>query len=206
MHQLRGPSVLCTKTYIYDVGNVSVSYGYIQHPPKYVLYGPWESHNDIMMGTNCLLTEKLSVYKKYLLLSKELSFLKKKRRRFLFQQFTRQDWSENVRENLMCPRIWIFRILFNGRGFFVLSLHNYTTKNAIKICSAPTLSCDLKLTSEGYYMALKAIKSLRKGASTKRPSLRTSLPYITVLVYVIPCIIYSKTIPVCIFYNADSSG
>ncbi len=29
------------------------------------------------------------------------------------------------------------------------------------------------------------------GASTKRPLLRTSLPYITVLVCVIPCIIYS---------------
>ncbi len=31
------------------------------------------------------------------------------------------------------------------------------------------------------------------GASTKRPLLRTSLPYITVLVCVIPCIIYSWT-------------
>ncbi len=30
-----------------------------------------------------------------------------------------------------------------------------------------------------------------KGASTKRPILRTTLPYITVLVCVIPCIIYS---------------
>jgi hypothetical protein len=38
---------------------------------------------------------------------------------------------------------------------------------------------------------VRAVQVPQSGASTKRPLLRTLLPYITVLVCVLPCIIYS---------------
>ncbi len=93
-------------------------------------------------------------------------------------------WSSVVKDKLPALSFWTQDTLFDECFLLVRSWDLLRENPHIRPPAHFDESC------EGWSCSVQCAHS---GASTKRPLLRTLLPFITVLVCVIPCIIYSWT-------------